>query len=144
MDITTVNLDNGGMTTESLRNQSRVKFEVVNYPQEVPRPPGSFLARFFRAIGAFSPIGMFFGPPGWIAGAAAFGAGQLASVSLARTNSQYAPPPPAPLSYPGLAPVSISGYDGNLIPPAALASGDPGLGVVVSSREGAIAEGIHR
>ena len=142
MDIATINLDRGG-TTEFLRNTSRVKFEMVNYPVEPPKKRGSFLGKFFKTLCAFSPIGMFLGPPGWIAGAAAYGLGQIGAASEAKANQGQPAPVSAPIAYPGLTPAALTGYEGNVIPPAALASGDPTLDLVVRSRDSAMSSSIH-
>lgn len=143
MDITTVNLDQGQATPEFTRNQSRVKFEMVNYPYEPPKKKGSFLGKIFKTLGAFSPIGLFLGPPGWIAGGAAAALGQIGAMSDAKASQPDPRPASYPLSYPGLSTMSMSGYDGNFIPPATLAS-DPTLDLVAASRDNAISSAIHR
>lgn len=78
MEITSPTLDAGPSTPEFTRNLSRVKFELTSYnPYEVEIKKPPWISRIFSAVGNFAHLGLFFGPPGWVAGAGAAGLGAL-------------------------------------------------------------------
>lgn len=124
-DIVSPNLDMGQPAYR--RNTSSVNFTMVSHVPDPPKRRGSFFGKILKAIGAFSPVGLFFGPPGWIAGAGAAGLGQIgAKMDAGKSQAEVAPPVPS-VVYPNLAPAD-----------------DSALATVVNARDNAFTSSIHR
>jgi len=135
-DITSPTLDNGTRATpEFRRNESEASFELVNNIDIAkPKKPG-FFSGLLRFLGGLAPLGAFFGPPGWIAGAAAGGLGQLGTASqaklAAKENQRLANTPQQVMTTPGL------------VNPGALAS-DQTLETIASSKDYAMGAEIQK
>lgn len=111
------------------RNTSSVGFTLVDHNINEPVvKKRSFFGKILQAAGAFAPLGLFFGPPGWIAGAAVAGAAKLGANSAAKASqSGVAPAVSSPASYPGFSPVGS----------------DPMLAMVSDARDNAFQTKIH-
>lgn len=137
LDITTPNLDpsRGPVPNPGYeRNLTRVKFEsVIHDTTPEPKKPG-FFSRILSAIGGFAPLGMFFGPPGWVAGAAAAGLGAIGQKSQ---RAHYAQQQQA-LSQRGASAVSYPG----MMNPGVFAS-DPTIATIAASSDNAIGSAIQ-
>lgn len=142
MDITTINRDRGQKSPEFVRNQSRVKFEVLSYnPYEVKPKKAGFFSSFLRVLGGFAPLAYvaapFTGGASLIAATAFSSAGIMGTMSQSRQLTEQArgnQQPPV-MAYPGL-------NTGGLINPASLAS-DPTLDLVVGARDNATYSSIR-
>ena len=144
MKITTPDELNGpgspGYSSGRVVDPTRVKFEMMTYnPNEVPPKRASILGKIFRGIGNFASLGFLFGPIGAVAGLSAAGIASVGHKIGNKEQQQAAAAAAGPLtmSYPGLSPAPMTGYQGSSITPASI-GGDQALDLVVRSRENAL------
>ena len=110
---------------------TRLRFETVMNVPDPPKVHKSISGRIMSALGHMAPLGLFFGPPGWIGSAAASGLGAVGASKMAKERSQQVQAPASmPISYPGL------GAGGGMAMMGM--SEDSGLDVVAQSRMDAL------
>lgn len=138
-EITSTTLDNGPTTPTYTRNLSQVKFEMTTYnPYEVePRKP-SFLSRFFSGFGKLlAPLAFaaapFTGGMSAIAGMGLMGMSNIGDKAqanhYARERQVLQNTPATVMTYPGMMGAALSS--------------DPGLAMVVDSRNTAASSAVQ-
>ncbi len=139
MEITSPTLDNGTRATpEFTRNESQAKFEIVpNVEVKKPKKPG-FFSGLLRFLGHLAPIGAFFGPPGWLAGAGAAGLGAIgekhAQDVQQKEQQRIASEPRQTMMTPGLSPGGVGVAPAN----------DPTLETIASTKDNAMGSAIQK